>query len=434
MTLNIAITIVMMLVIIILLFKGISSPGVIFTGVPIIAALLMGFTLKEVNGFIGDGLKTVSGTLFLMVFAVLYFGILHEAGIFKALVAFVLRFLGNSVLFTLMGTACVSMLTQLDGSGATTALCTIPTMRPIFERQKIRREALLLVESLASGVLCLLPWAPAIVEASAYVGLEVPDVFHFLIPLLIFSIILVFLFCIPIAMIEKRNGAGLSKEEFAEMKHELSGSTVVFPLGKKVAVFDSVVTLFIMVLLLTGVAPTNVTFGVGYGLLLLVNFRSVKQQREYFNKQAPVALSLAFTMLGVGVLVGVNNGTGALNDLAVLVSENIPHNLLTHIPVIACAVSMLLSITIGNAKNSIILPALVLIIAPLGFSPIQMMAPFFAAGVIGANVSLFNASPYLALGLAGVEMREHLKYSLLPIYGFSLCMVLFMVITGMLPW
>lgn len=218
MTFQILIAILMMAAIIILLFKEVSPPGVIFTAVPILAALLMGYSPREINGFIGDGLKSISGTLFLMVFAVLYFGILHEAGVFQALVRFVMHFLGNSVLGTLIVTCFVGMGTQLDGSGATTALCTIPAMKPIYDRQKIRPEALLLIESLASGVFCLLPWAPGIVEGSAYVGVDVFDVFTIILPVLIFSVILLLLFCIPVSIVEKRHGAGLSSDEFADLK------------------------------------------------------------------------------------------------------------------------------------------------------------------------------------------------------------------------
>lgn len=432
MSLQIIITLIMLAVIIVLLFKGVTGPGVVFTIVPIVAAIAMGYDFRKVNSFIGDGLKSVSGTMFLMAFAVLYFGILHESGVFKAVVAFVLRSLRNSVLGTLWAATAISMLTQLDGSGATTALCTIPAMRPVFEKQKIRPEALLLVESLGSGIMCLLPWAPAIVESSAYVGLDVADVFRFLIPVLVFGIVLCFVYCIPVSIIEKKHGAGLNDEEFAAMKSEL-GKNIEFPMGKGVAIFDGVFTLALMACLLLGVCPTNLAFGIGYAVMLVVNFPKLEAQREYIKKQAPIALNLVFTMMGVGVLVGVNNGTGALKELAAIISTTGSPAIVAHLPVIIAVLSMLLTITLGNSKNAIIVPALVPIAAAFGFEPIQVMAPIFAAGVIAANLSLFNASPYLALGLAGVEMREHLKYSLLPVYGFSVLMVIFMVIWGMLP-
>lgn len=435
MSINVTITLIMLLAIIILIFKAPASPGVIMTGVPIIAAVLMGFSLKEVNGFIGNGLKSVSGTLFLMVFAVLYFGILTEAGIFKALIKFIMRFLGNSVLGSMLVTAVLAMASQLSGSGATCALCTLPTMRPVFEKQKIRMPALLLIESIASGVICLMPWAPGINEASSYVGLDVYEVFLFLRPLIIFSIICVLLLCIPVSILEKRHGAGMNEAEFAALKQELD-QPLELPLGKNTAVFDGVFTLILLAALLAGKVSSNLGFAFGYVLLLMVNYRTAGERGEYLKRHCAQAMNMAFTMLGVAVLVGVNTGTEALNELAALIAGTSNAGILAHLPFILCVLSMLLSITIGGTKNSVILPAIIPIVTSLnlGFTPVQIMGSIFATGVISANLNLFNASPYLALSLAGgVEMKEHLKYSLIPIYGFSLLMLAFMIVTGMLP-
>ncbi|WP_434311747.1 SLC13 family permease [Hominifimenecus sp. rT4P-3] len=435
MSVNVIITLIMLLAIIVLIFKSPASPGVIMTGVPIIAALLMGFGLKEVNGFIGNGLKSVSGTLFLMVFAVLYFGILTEAGIFKALIKFIMRFLGNSILGSMLVTAVLAMASQLSGSGATCALCTLPTMRPVFEKQKIRMPALLLIQSIASGVICLMPWAPGINEASSYVGVDVYDVFLFLRPLIIFSIICVLLLCIPVSIIEKKKGAGMSKEEFDQLKQELN-QPLELPFGKGIAIFDGVFTVILLVALLAGKVSSNLGFAFGYVVLLMVNYHSAKERGEYLKRHSSQAMNMAFTMLGVAVLVGVNQGTEALNELANLIAGTSNASLLAHLPFVLCILSMLLSITIGGTKNSVVLPAIIPIVTSLnlGFTPVQVMGAIFATGVISANLNLFNASPYLALSLAGgVEMKDHLKYSLVPIYGFSLLMLAFMVVTGMLP-
>ncbi len=436
MSVNVIITLIMLLAIIVLIFKAPASPGVIMTGVPIIAAVCMGFSLSEINGFISKGLQSVGGTLFLMVFAVLYFGILTEAGVFKALIKFIMRFLGNSVLGTLLVTAVLAMGSALSGSGATTALCTIPTMRPVFEKQKIRMTALLLMETIGSGVICLMPWAPGINEASAYIGVNVYDVFLYLRPLVIFCIIAVLLLCIPVAILEKKRGAGMTKEEFEAMKKELD-QVLELPLGKGVAIFDGVFTIALLVALLAGLVSSNVGFAFGYVVLLMVNYHSSKERGEYLKRYSGQALNMAFTMLGVAVLVGVNSGSGALNELAnEIVTATGGGGILAHLPIILCILSLPLSITIGGTKNSVILPAVIPIIMSLnlGFSEVQILGAVFATGVISANLNLFNAAPYLALSLAGgVEMKDHLKYSLLPVYGFSLVMIVFMVVTGMLP-
>lgn len=426
------VTLTMLVLVTVLMFKNVSSPGVIFSTIPILACLIMGFTPGEIHTFIGDGVKSVSGTLFLMVFAVLYFGILHEAGVFQALIKLVMRFLGNSVLGSMWIAAIVAMLTQLDGSGATTALCTIPAMRPIFEKQRIRMEALLLIESLASGILCLLPWAPGLLEASAYVGVDVYEVFRFLVPVLIFSLLALMILCIPLSVLEKRRGAGMSQEEFRVMREEIN-KPLEFPLGKAAAIFDGVLTFFLVGGLLSGKFKTNFAFGAAFGIIFLVNYRKREDQKAYFKRQSGLALEMAFTMLGVGVLVGINQGTGALKELAELITSQTSAGFIAHLPVLLCILSMPLSITLGGSKNSVILPTLIPMAAAVGFTPVQVLGTVFATGVISANLSLFNASPYLALGLANVEMKDHLSYSLLPVYGFSILMTIFMVVSGMLP-
>lgn len=429
MTWNATVTIVMLVVIIVLLFKNVANTGVIMTGVPIIAALIMGFSLNDINGFIGDGLSSVRNTMYLMVFAILFFGILQEAGVFDAIIKFIIKFLGNNVLGTVLITGVIGMAAGLSGSGATTALCTIPTVRPLYEKQNIRREALLLIETLASGVLCLMPWAPGINEASAYVNLDINDVFNRIRPLVIASIIGVLLLCVIVAIVEKKHGAGMSDEEFEEVKKEMS-KPLDFKCGKTVAIIDGLAALLIIVLLLIGKLKTNVGFALGLVILLFINFRTKEAKTEYFKKKAGMCFNMVFTMLGVACIVGVNNGANGLGDLANMLANSSFSGIIPHLPFILCLLSLPLSITISGSKNSVVVPAVVAMVSSYGMGAIDVMPAVFACGVISANLNLYNAAPYLALGLAGVEMKDHLKYSLLPAYLFSLAMVAFMVITG----
>lgn len=428
MTWNAIVTLIMLAVIVVLLFTNVASTGVIMTGVPIIAALIMGFSFREINGFIGSGLNSIVGTLFLMVFAVLFFGILQEAGVFDAIIKFIINLLGNNVLGTIIITAVIGMATQLSGSGATCALCTIPTVRPLYEKQNIRREGLLLVETLASGVICLMPWAPGINEASAYVDLDVYDVFLRIRPLVVFSILAVFVVCFLVAIVEKRHGAGMTDEEFQKVKAEIN-KPLEFKFGKTLAIVDGLVALAIIIFLLAGKIQSNVAFAFGFVILLFLNYRTSKEKGEYLASKGGMCFNLAFTMLGVACIVGINNGSGGLADLSNMIANSSFSGIIPHLPFILCLLSMPLSITISGSKNSVVVPAVVAMVASYGMGALDVMPAVFACGVISANLNLYNASPYLALGLAGVEMKEHLKYSLIPVYLFSLAMVAFMVVT-----
>lgn len=274
----------MMIAIVVLIVANVSHPGIILAGVPLAAALVMGFSIKEIQKFVNSDVGMICGTLCLMIFAIMYLGILHEMGVFAWLVNKILGVLKNSVLGVMIATGVITILTQLDGSGATTALYTIPPLRPVYEKMHIRREALLFLECLGSGIFIVLPWASGINEGASYLGVNAYDVYKYVIPLAIFSTVLYFLITIPLSIIEKRHGAGMTEAEYAELRKELD-KPVDLPFGKGVAIFGALLTLAIMALLLAGVLPSSVTFIIGYILLMVITFRNYENEKVTIYKK-----------------------------------------------------------------------------------------------------------------------------------------------------
>ena len=271
-----------------------------------------------------------------------------------------------------------------------------------------------------------MPWAPGINEASAYVDLDVYEVFTRIRPLVVCSVIGVLIVAVLTSIVEKKHGAGMTNEEFAQLKQDIS-KPIDFKFGKTAAIIDGLVALLIIVLLLAGKLKTNVGFALGFIILLFINFRTKEAKAEYFKKKAGICFNMAFTMLGVACIVGVNNGAGGMTALANMIAGSSFSGIIPHLPFM---LSLPLSITISGSKNSVVVPAVVALVSSFGMSAIDVMPAVFAVGVISANLNLYNAAPYLALGLADVEMKDHLKYSLLPVYAFSLCMVAVCVIFG----
>lgn len=432
MSFNVIVTIVMMLAVLILLVWNKVHPGIVLGGVPIAAAFIMGFSVDEIQGFVNSGFGVIVGTLCIMIFAILYFGILHELGVFKWLVNKIMGLLKNSVFGVMVATALITILTQLDGSGSTTALCTIPPMAPVYEKMKIRKDALVFIEGLGSGIFTFLPWAPAVNEASAYLGLEAYDVYNWLIPVALFAVVLYFVILFPLSIIEKRHGAGMTAEEYAEMRKDIM-KPVELPYGKPLAIFATILTVAIMILLLVGILPITLTFVVGYAVLMVLTYKNPKNMGGYLGRQAPMILSLTMTMLGVAILVGVNNGTGALAEAAELIASS-GGGFVKHLPWICCALSLPLSFVTGNAKMSVVIPAVAAVAAPFGIAPEAVCGGILFCGAIGASVNVFSGSCYLAVNLAGIEIRDHIKYSLIPYFFFSIALALFIGVTGMIPF
>jgi CitMHS family citrate-Mg2+:H+ or citrate-Ca2+:H+ symporter len=69
----------------------------------------------------------------MFVFAILFFGIMTDAGMLDPIIDWILKTVGTRPTRIVMGTTLLALLVHLDGSGAVTFLVTIPAMLPLYE-------------------------------------------------------------------------------------------------------------------------------------------------------------------------------------------------------------------------------------------------------------------------------------------------------------
>ena len=125
--------------------------------VPIVFALIGGFG-PDLGGFIADGLETVAPVAVMIAFAVLYFSLMVDQGLFDPVIRTVLRWAGGDPMKLTVGTAVVTLLVALDGDGASTFLITVSAFLPIYRRIGMRPLVLTGVVALAAGVMNMIPW------------------------------------------------------------------------------------------------------------------------------------------------------------------------------------------------------------------------------------------------------------------------------------
>ena len=97
---------------------------------PLAAALAAGFE-AQIGTFAVDGLKTVAPVAAMMLFAVLYFGLMLDAGLFNPLIERLMRVVGGDPVKLCLATAALAMLVALDGDGATTFLISVTALLPV---------------------------------------------------------------------------------------------------------------------------------------------------------------------------------------------------------------------------------------------------------------------------------------------------------------
>ena len=122
--------------------------------VPIIGCLVAGFTglisveegtfsLSTMGGFITSGLQNIAPTGVMFIFAILFFGILTDAGTFDPIISGILKVVGKNPVKICIGTVILACLVHLDGSGAVTFLIAIPAMLPLYEKLGMRKTIVL---------------------------------------------------------------------------------------------------------------------------------------------------------------------------------------------------------------------------------------------------------------------------------------------------
>src|SRR3954454_659241 len=178
------------------------SPLVALIVVPTAGSLLGGVGMQT-GTFILAGLQQTASVAAMFVFAILYFGIMTDAGLLDPIVDRILRGVGTRPRRIVIGSALLALLVHLDGSGAVTFLVTIPAMLPLFERLRMDKRILACVASMAAGV-NFLPWTGPTLRASAALHIPTSDLFRPLVPLQIVGLIYVFAVAYVLGVREER--------------------------------------------------------------------------------------------------------------------------------------------------------------------------------------------------------------------------------------
>jgi CitMHS family citrate-Mg2+:H+ or citrate-Ca2+:H+ symporter len=161
--------------------------------VPTVFGLFAGAGLG-IGDMVMDSMKSMTSTAALLMFAIIYFGLMIDVGLFDPLVKFILRKLGNDPAKVVLGTAILAAAVSLDGDGSTTFILTTAAMLPIYLRLKMSPVVLTCVAGLANGTMNILPWGGPTARAATALKIDVNDVFVPMVPSLIAGLVVVFVF------------------------------------------------------------------------------------------------------------------------------------------------------------------------------------------------------------------------------------------------
>ncbi|MGX5357785.1 CitMHS family transporter [Kocuria sp. KH4] len=471
-------------VILALLLSNRVAAVVALAGVPIVFALVAGFSPAEIGEFVADGLGGVVGVTVMFVFAITYFGVMRDAGLFDPVIRRIVRWAGNAPVTVCLATTALAMAAHLDGAGATTFLITIPAMIPLFDRLGMSRLTLSVCVGLGAGTMNLLPWGGPTARAAATSGVPANDLWVPLIPAQLAGIVAALAIAWFLGARESRRigRTGTSAPDGArraagtstgtDRTPEADGpagtptvtaagasSTPTAPASGQAATatglaerpsvdelseeerslrrprllwFNAVLTVAVLAALIAGLAPPELIFLTGVVVALVVNYPGLKRQTARIEAHATGAMLMATTLLAAGAFLGILEGSGMITAMADAATSVIPASAAPGLPVIAGVLGVPLSLLFGpDAYYFGVLPVLSALGEQYGVSGVEIaQASLLGQETVGFPISPLTGSFYLLVGLAGVDIGKHIRALFGWAWLVSIVMLAVALVTG----
>ena len=456
--------------------------------VPTVFGLFAGAGLG-IGDMVLDSMKSMTSTAALLMFAIIYFGLMIDVGLFDPLVRFILRRFGNDPAKVVLGTAVLAAAVSLDGDGSTTFILTTAAMLPVYLRLKMSPVVLTCVAGLANGTMNILPWGGPTARAASALNLSVSDVFVPMIPSLIAGLVVVFVFAWLLGLQERNRlravapeiwdsvgtfdggtfdgGTGTGRSGFGRPGSTPAGGVpaVGSPAtgGSSVAVLERIedlvderdsamadtaldpnratlrprlqwfnlgLTVAIMALLVADLVPLPFVFMVGSAIALLVNFPNLKDQSAQLVAHAPSIVAVVSMVMAAAVLTGVLNGTGMVKAMSEWLVAIIPSDMGPFMAVITGVLSIPMTFFMSNdAFYFGVLPVLSETAGHYGISAADMARASITGQPFHLQSPLVPAI-LLLVSLAKVDLGDHHKKVLWRTAVVSLVMLAVGVLTG----
>lgn len=189
-----------------------TTPVVGLILVPIAFGLFAGAGLG-ISDMITDGIEDLAPTAAMLFFAIIYFGIMIDVGLFDPIVRGVVRAVKADPARLVVGTALLAMVVSLDGDGSTTFIIVTSALLPLYLKLGVSPVVLTVTAGLANGTLNILPWGGPTARAAAALGISPSEVFIPMIPSLVVGLVIVLLFSYHLGLMERRRIGSITIKE-----------------------------------------------------------------------------------------------------------------------------------------------------------------------------------------------------------------------------
>lgn len=430
----------------------------------LIPALFCVFAGKgaHLGDYVIEGVGKLAPTAAMLMFAIVYFGVMIDVGLFDPIVRGILRFCKADPMRVVVGTAVLAAIVSLDGDGSTTFMITVSAMYPLYKRLGLSLVVMTGVAATANGVMNTLPWGGPTARAATALKLDAADIFVPMIPALAVGLLFVFVLAYVLGIRERRRvgslvmpgaetveeslvAAGSGAGEAAPEARTTGSAPAPAPgagspaagtptvsaadaapadgdgfqgldphrptLRPRLYWFNAGLTVALLTAMITELLPIPVLFLLGAALALTVNFPHMPDQKARIAAHADNVLNVAGMVFAAAVFTGVLTGTGMVKHMADWLVGAIPEGMGPHMALVTGLLSLPLTYFMSNDGFYFgVLPVLAEAGAAHGVSPLEIARASLVGQALHMSSPLVPAV-YVLVGMAKVEFGDHTRFT-----------------------
>ncbi|MDX3454855.1 citrate:proton symporter [Streptomyces sp. ME02-8801-2C] len=435
------------------------SPIAALVLIPALFCVFVGKGAK-LGDYVIDGVTSLAPTAAMLMFAIVYFGVMIDVGLFDPIVRGILKFAKADPLRIVVGTAILAAIVSLDGDGSTTFMITVSAMYPLYKRLKMSLVVMTGVAAMANGVMNTLPWGGPTARAATALKLDASDIFVPMIPALAVGLAFVIALSYVLGRRERKRLGVLTLDAVLVEEPEQETETVLVGAGSgaksavgsgagnpaastggsggegpvdsdtdddddrmlkvldpnratlrpKLYWFNALLTVTLLTSMIMEWLPIPVLFLLGAALALTVNFPHMPDQKARLGAHAENVLNVSGMVFAAAVFTGVLTGTGMVDHMARWLVDNIPDGMGPHMAFVTGLLSIPLTYFMSNDGFYFgVLPVLAEAGAAHGVSPLEIARASLIAQPLHMSSPLVPAV-YVLVGMAKVEFGDHTKF------------------------
>ncbi|MFD8011207.1 CitMHS family transporter [Streptomyces sp. NPDC058955] len=419
----------------------------------------------QLGDYVIDGVSKLAPTAAMLMFAIVYFGVMIDVGLFDPIVRAILRFCKADPVRVVVGTAVLAAIVSLDGDGSTTFMITVSAMYPLYKRLGMSLVVLTGVAATANGVMNTLPWGGPTARAATALKLDAGDIFVPMIPALAVGLVFVVALAYVLGRRERKRIGYLTLDE--ALATGTDGETVLVGAGggadratgkgegrparrsggtasgaagtgtggsgaadqdpaapgfqgldpnratlrPRLYWFNAALTVALLTAMILELLPIPVLFLLGAALALTVNYPRPAEQKERLAAHAENVLNVAGMVFAAAVFTGVLTGTGMVKHMADWLVGAIPDAMGPHMALVTGLLSLPLTYFMSNDGFYFgVLPVLAEAGAAHGVSPLEIARASLVGQALHMSSPLVPAV-YVLVGMAKVEFGDHTRFT-----------------------